>query len=148
MVIQDQLKKIGIKADVETLEKGAAIAKAQSGDFDIMEYGIWHTIGDAFLNYIAYSKNKGVGNTAFYENLEFDELVTKASMTAKMKEYKEYVKKAQNILLKDLPYAPLVALTYSIMAKPRVGDFDIVAEYPYLQDWHVRVIALEVYLKK
>jgi len=148
VIIQDQLKNVGIKADVEALEKGAAIAKAQSGDFDIMEYGIWHTIGDAFLSYIAYSKNKGVGNMAFYENPEFDELLLKASMTANMKEYKEYVKKAQDILLKDLPYVPLVALTYSMMAKPRVGDFDIVAEYPYLQDWHARVIALEVYLKK
>ena len=149
VIIQDQLKKVGIKVVVETLEKGTALAKAESGDFDIMEYGIWYTTGDGFLNFIAYSKNKGVGNNAFYENPEFDELITKASMIAKIDEYKEYVKKAQDILLKDLPYVPLVALTDSMMAKPLVGGLDnIVLEYPYWKDWHARVIALEVYLKK
>jgi len=147
VIIQDQLKKAGIKVNVETLEKGAAIAKAQSGDFDIMEFGITHSIGAAFLNYIGHSENKGLINTAFYKNPEFDELMIKAAGTAEMEKYKEYVKKAQDILLRDLPYVPLVTLMDSIMAKPRMVVDNLFFEYPNCIDnpW---VIALEAYLKK
>ena len=78
-----------------------------------------------------------------------NELILKASMTAEMKEYTEYVKKTQNILLKDLPYAPLVSLTNSMIAKPRVGGLDdIVLDYPYWTDWHVYALAFNVCLKK
>jgi len=148
VIIQDQLKKVGIKVNVETLEKGTAIAKFQSGNFDIGEYGTYHTIGGECVDWLGYSKNKGVGNIASYDNPEFDELIIKILTAAGMKEYMEYVKKAQNILLEDLPYVPLVALANSMMAKPHVGGLDTVAEYTFWRDRHVCVIALEVYLKK
>jgi len=144
VIIQDQLKEVGIKVDLEILEKGAAIAKAQAGNFDIMEFGIWYTFGDGFLNFIAYSKNKGIGNVAFYENPKFDEIITKAPTAKTPEEYQKYVKEAQEILLEDLPYAPLVALTDKMLAKPRVGGLDKVNEHPW---WDTRVMALEMYIK-
>jgi peptide/nickel transport system substrate-binding protein len=148
VIIKDQLGKVGINVNVEALEKGAAIAKGQAGDFDIMEFGVGFTTGDLFLNYIAYSKNIGVGNLAFYENSKFDELMVKASMIADIDEFNENLKKAQDILLEDLPFVPLVALTNSMMAKLEVGGLDTVVEYPFWYDWHVRVLGLEIFFKK
>jgi len=149
VIIQDQLKKVGIKADAEILEVGTAVAKAQSGDFDLMVCGVTDILGDQLLKFLAHSASIGAGNMAFYENPEVDELLLKASMSTKMEEYKEYVKKAQDILLKDLPYVSLVGRKKSMITKLRVGGLDdIIVEYPYWSDWHARVIALEVYLKK
>jgi len=145
VVIQQQLQEIGIKVNLEVLEKGSAIAKAQEGDYDIMEYGIWFTQGDGFLNFIAHSKNQGIGNVAFYSNPKVDELLEKAAITSDLEEYYQYVKEAHELILEDLPYVPLVVLTDRMVAKQRVKGLDKVLEHPW---WDTKLMALEIYIEE
>jgi len=145
VVIQQQLQEVGIKINLDVLEKGSAIAKAEEANYDIMEYGIWFTQGDGFLNFIAYSKNQGIGNIAFYANPKVDELLQKAATTSDLDEYYQYVKETQELLLDDLPYAPLVVLTDRMVAKNRVGGLEKVVEHPW---WDTKLMALELYIKE
>ncbi|MBA7591083.1 Oligopeptide-binding protein AppA [subsurface metagenome] len=149
VVIQDQLKKVGIKVDIEILEFGAVSAKVQSGDFDMHLAAIGNLAGGDLLTKLTDPKTMGMINRAFYENPEVAELLLKATASINIKEYKEYLKKAQNIVLEDLPYVPLITAMNSMMANLRVGGLDnLYGEYPHCRLLHGHVIALEAYLKK
>jgi len=144
VVIQDNLKEIGIKANIEMLEAGTAIEKAQKGDFDmiIMTYG-W-PYADGFLKLLAHSGSKGVSNFAFYDNPTFDELLEKAESATTFDEYETYIKEAQNVLLEDLPVVPLAVSTRTMAGKLRVKGLDKVNKHPW---WDTRVMSLEVYIE-
>jgi peptide/nickel transport system substrate-binding protein len=149
VVIQDQLKKVGIKVDTEILEFGAGLAKVQSGDSDMSLTTLGNVAGVDLLTKLSDPKSMGMLNWAFYENPEVAELLPKANASINIKGYKEYLKKAQNIVLEDLPYVPLVTTMNSMIANLRVGGLDnLYGEYPHCRLLHGHVIALEAYLKK
>jgi len=142
VIIQDNLKEIGIKVNIEMLEVGTAIEKAQKGDFDMFLVGYGWPYADGFLKLLAHSSAKGVSNIAFYENPKFDELLAKAESTTSFDEYKKYIKEAQDVLLEDLPVVPLTTTTSTMAAKIHVKGLDKVNKHPW---WDTRVISLEVY---
>lgn len=111
VIIQDQLKKIGINVEIKIFEFGAYISKTalpnkelyflswnSSGDGDVALYPLFHS-----------SQHGAPGNRSFYSNKEVDKLLDKARVSVDEEERKSLYKEVQNILQEDLA---IYALAY------------------------------------
>lgn len=110
VILQDQLKQIGIDLEVEIIEWGAYLDKLARGEQDIFLLG-WSSSpdGDSALYALFHSKHQGSGgNRTFYENKKVDELLDAARKSTNQEERNGYYKELQNILQEDLPMFVLV----------------------------------------
>lgn len=111
VIIQDQLKKIGINVEIKIFEFGAYVSKTalpnkelyflswnSSGDGDVALYPLFHS-----------SQHGAPGNRSFYSNKEVDKLLDKARVSVDEEERKSLYKEVQNILQEDLA---IYALAY------------------------------------
>lgn len=111
VIIQDQLKKIGINVEIKIFEFGAYVSKTalpnkelyflswnSSGDGDVALYPLFHS-----------SQHGAPGNRSFYSNKEVDKLLDKARVSVDEEERKSLYKEIQNILQEDLA---IYALAY------------------------------------
>ncbi len=111
VIIQDQLKKIGINIEIKIFEFGAYVSKTaipnkelyflswnSSGDGDVALYPLFHS-----------SQHGAPGNRSFYSNKEVDKLLDKARVSVDEEERKSLYKEVQNILQEDLA---IYALAY------------------------------------
>lgn len=111
VIIQDQLKKIGINVEIKIFEFGAYVSKTalpnkelyflswnSSGDGDVALYPLFHS-----------SQHRAPGNRSFYSNKEVDKLLDKARVSVDEEERKSLYKEVQNILQEDLA---IYALAY------------------------------------
>lgn len=111
VIIQDQLKKIGINVEIKIFEFGAYVSKTalpnkelyflswnSSGDGDVALYPLFHS-----------SQHGAPGNRSFYSNKKVDELLDKARVSVNEEERRSLYKEVQNILQEDLA---IYALAY------------------------------------
>ena len=104
VIIQDQLKKIGINVEIKIFEFGAYVSKTalpnkelyflswnSSGDGDVALYPLFHS-----------SQHGAPGNRSFYSNKEVDKLLDKARVSVDEEERRSLYKEVQNILQEDL----------------------------------------------
>lgn len=111
VIIQDQLKKIGINVEIKIFEFGAYVSKTalpnkelyflswnSSGDGDVALYPLFHS-----------SQHGAPGNRSFYSNKKVDELLDKARVSVNEEERTTLYKEVQNILQEDLA---IYALAY------------------------------------
>lgn len=111
VIIQDQLKKIGINVEIKIFEFGAYVSKTalpnkelyflswnSSGDGDVALYPLFHS-----------SQHGAPGNRSFYSNKEVDKLLDKARVSVDEEERRSLYKEVQNILQEDLA---IYALAY------------------------------------
>lgn len=111
VIIQDQLKKIGINLEIKIFEFGAYVSKTalpnkelyflswnSSGDGDVALYPLFHS-----------SQHGAPGNRSFYSNKEVDKLLDKARVSVDEEERRSLYKEVQNILQEDLA---IYALAY------------------------------------
>lgn len=111
VIIQDQLKKIGINVEIKIFEFGAYVSKTalpnkelyflswnSSGDGDVALYPLFHS-----------SQHGAPGNRSFYSNKEVDKLLDKARVSVDEEERRSLYKEVQNILQENLA---IYALAY------------------------------------
>lgn len=111
VIIQDQLKKIGINVEIKIFEFGAYVSKTalpnkelyflswnSSGDGDVALYPLFHS-----------TQHGAPGNRSFYSNPKVDELLDRARVSVDEEERKSLYKEVQNILQEDLA---IYALAY------------------------------------
>lgn len=109
VIIQDQLKKIGINVEIKVFEFGAYVSKTalpnkelyflswnSSGDGDVALYPLFHS-----------SQHGAPGNRSFYSNKKVDELLDKARVSVNEEERTTLYKEVQQILQEDLAIYPL-----------------------------------------
>ncbi|MEK4387143.1 glutathione ABC transporter substrate-binding protein [Solibacillus sp. FSL W7-1464] len=106
IMLQEELKKINVTADIEVVEWGAYLAKTAAGEHDMYILGLSNPVGDAdyFLTQLFHSKNHGdAGNRMFYTNDRVDALLDEAreeiDTTKRLALYKEI----QDILVEEAP---------------------------------------------
>ncbi|MCM2294022.1 glutathione ABC transporter substrate-binding protein GsiB [Allorhizobium sp. BGMRC 0089] len=116
--LQQQLAQVGIKVTLQALEPGQRTEWVQSAPDPKtarvrMYYAGWSSsTGEAdwalrpLLATEAWPPK--LNNTAYYSNPKVDELITKAMRTTKDDEKKTLYAEAQEQIMKDLPWAPLV----------------------------------------
>lgn len=111
VIIQDQLKKIGINVEIKIFEFGSYVSKTalpnkelyflswnSSGDGDVALYPLFHS-----------TQHGAPGNRSFYSNPEVDKLLDEARVSVDENKRTELYKEVQDILQEDLA---IYALAY------------------------------------
>ncbi len=110
VILQDQLKQIGIDVQIEILEWGSYLDRVAKGEHDMFILG-WSSSADSdsAMYALFHSKNLGgAGNRTFYKNAKVDELLDKARESTVPEDRIKYYKELQNIIQEDLPMFALV----------------------------------------
>ena len=113
VVIQDNLKAIGINVEIKTYQWASYVAfvenPAQEKGMFLMAWNIANDDPDELLYPLYHSSQIDAHtNVVFYKNEEFDNLISKARETTDKEKRIELYKKAQDIIQEDLPHYTLV----------------------------------------
>jgi len=127
--IQSQVKEnLGITLNLKPMEWGAFLTYIRGGDAHQMFLLGWsgNADPDGILYPLFHSKNFGAaGNRAFYKNDKVDELLLKAQTTVKQDDRKPLYLEAQDIIIKDAPWAPIRHGINSAALSKKVQGFKI-----------------------
>lgn len=106
-IVQNQLKEIGIEAEVKVIEWGAYLDGTANGEHDMFILG-WVTVtGDPDYGLYALfhsSQHGAAGNRTFYSNARVDELLDTARGTADPAAREAAYKEAQEIIRDEAPW--------------------------------------------
>lgn len=126
VILQDQLKQIGIDVAVETLEWGAYLDGTARGEHDMFILG-WGTVTrdpDYGITALVSSKTHGgAGNRTFYSNPKVDELLDLGRAELNVEKRKEIYKEVQEAIRKELPMYMIAYPTYNVITKKDVKNF-------------------------
>jgi peptide/nickel transport system substrate-binding protein len=130
-VIQQMLKDVGIKIEIESLELNTLLEQLKQGQFQ-MTTSQWAVgnqdplfLRDLFATDESPDVKQGGRNRSRYSNSEFDKIIENA-ITAKDKlKAKEFYAKAQTITARDSPYITLWYPGNSVIAGKRIGNIKI-----------------------
>ncbi|CAN5523581.1 ABC transporter substrate-binding protein [soil metagenome] len=107
IVVQEQLKQIGIEAEMNLLDTGTMGQTVYvDNDFDLAVTGTsgWVDPGSVFLDNFRTGEN---GNFVGYSNAEVDELIAQGAAATDLEERGATYRRIQEILLEDLPWVNL-----------------------------------------
>lgn len=110
VILQDQLKQIGIDLEVEIIEWGAYLDKLARGEQDMFLLG-WSSSPDcdSALYALFHSKHHGSGgNRTYYTNPRVDELLDLARASTNQEERNKYYGEIQEIIQEELPMFVIV----------------------------------------
>lgn len=123
-IIQDQLRKAGIRVNISSREWGTFYDDIRKGDFQIFSLR-WVGISDPDIYYYIMSSDSfppNGANRGRYSNPEVDDLIHKARRTTERDERKELYCKIQKILNEELPYIHLWYHSNIIITTDRVKN--------------------------
>lgn len=134
IIIQDELKQIGIDVTIETLEWGAYLDGTARGDHEMFLLG-WTTVTrDADYGIAALTSSEtqgGAGNRSFYSNPELDKLLKAGKVEMDPEKRKEIYKKAQEIIRDDIPMYMILYPTQVVATQKNVKGFKLGTMYSY-----------------
>ena len=113
VIIQDNLKKIGINAEIKTFQWAAYVSTIENPNIIkplfIMSWNISNDDPDEVLYPLYHSSQIDAHtNVVFYKNEKFDNLISEARETTDKEKRIELYKKAQDIIQEELPHYTLV----------------------------------------
>ncbi|MDX1085262.1 ABC transporter substrate-binding protein [Sinorhizobium meliloti] len=116
------LGQIGIPVSVTQLDPGALDARTASqaqggGNWDLLISGAWLTPSAPDL--LVLGEANHTSNTSYWQNSEFEQLVSQVKSTADLKKSKALVDKAVRLIYQEAPY---VMLAYPMMLDARRKD--------------------------
>ena len=127
VILQDQLKQIGIDVQIEVLEWGSYLDRVAKGEHDMFILG-WSSSADSdsAMYALFHSKNLGgAGNRTFYKNPKVDELLDKAKMTTDPEERKKLYEEIQLLIVDDAPDIMLYNRILAVGAQKNIKGLNI-----------------------
>ncbi|WP_230530827.1 peptide ABC transporter substrate-binding protein [Microvirga roseola] len=124
VAIADQWKQLGVETSfINTDGKTHFAHLRDGGDFDIARYGWIADYSDPnnFL-FLLKSDSKGF-NYGKYNNPEFDKLLEDAAKELDLEKRADIMKKAEAILMKDMPWIPIMYYGKSNLISPKIKGF-------------------------
>lgn len=109
LLIAEHLKKVGIEVTVQPYEWGTFFRDIRTGNFQLFSL-TWVGVSDPDIFYYAFHSSQGPPNGANrgnYANPEIDRLVVEARQALDRGRRTKLYYQIQEILNRDLPYAPL-----------------------------------------
>lgn len=122
---------LGIELQLENVDFQVKLDREKAGDYNISRAG-W--IGDYIdpMTFIDLWVSDGAFNDAKYNNPEYDRLVKESKATTDQKIRMENMRKAEQMLMADMPVVPVYFYTMPYAQKPYVtGVFKPLNRYPY-----------------
>jgi peptide/nickel transport system substrate-binding protein len=109
-VIQESFSKIGVKANIKSVDWATYLDKAAKGEFDAYMLGWTGDNGDAdnFLYTLLDKDSIGANNYSYYKNDQLHDILIKAQTETDQAKRNELYKQAQVIIHDDAPWVPLV----------------------------------------
>jgi peptide/nickel transport system substrate-binding protein len=139
--IQRNLKEVGIDMELQTSEWISYLANYTNGmqaDVGMNQMSSGRT-SPFFLAIIAHSAFKAPGgfNSGYYVNPQLDEMMNKASTATDSKVANDNWKKAEEMIMDDAAFAPVVNDSAPYVVSPRVHGFVVPAEewYSLMSVW-------------
>lgn len=125
VILQDQLKQIGIDLEVEIMEWGAYLDQLSRGKHDMFLLGwVASPDCDVFMYALFHSSNLGsAGNRTYYVNTRMDELLDAGRTNNDQAQRNIFYKEAQEIVQEDLPMYILVYPFVNAAAQKNIKDF-------------------------
>lgn len=123
---------LGIEIGLENVEFQVKLDREQSGDYQISRAG-W--IGDFMdpLTFLDLWWSDSAFNDVKYNNPQYDELIKTAKSTNDQKVRMEAMKKAEKMLMEDMPVIPVYFYTQPYTVKPNVtGIIKVPVRYPII----------------
>ncbi|QTD40937.1 glutathione ABC transporter substrate-binding protein [Sporosarcina sp. Te-1] len=128
VLVQEELKKVNIEADINVMEFGAYLDKTAAGEHDMFILGWSNSTGDADYGLYAlfHSSQKGdPGNRSFYENPEVDKLLEEGRRESDPAKRIEIYNKVQEHLIEDAPMVYLIHTEYLTGVSNKIKGFSI-----------------------
>jgi len=141
IIVQSQLKQVGIDVKVETAEVGATYDRARAGTFDIGIFRNTWWLAQPYLTFLTHSVNIPSSNFSRWPNPELDKVLDAASNALDDAERERALQRVQRIIVESAVWVPLVSNTNLLAAKKSVGGLEALAQHPW---WpvHLRALAL------
>lgn len=123
--MQEDLAKVGIKAEIISYDWATYLEKASKGEADAFLLGWTSDNGDAdnFLYTLLSTNAIGSNNYTYYSNKKLDEILLKAQKTTDPEKRTEFYKKAQEIVHEDAPWVPIVHSTPALAGVENLKGF-------------------------
>jgi len=141
VIVQSQLRQVGIDVKVETAEVGATYDRARAGNFDIGIFRNTWWLAQPYLTFLTHSVNIPSSNFSRWPNPVLDKALDTASNALDDAEREKALQFAQRIIVESAVWVPLVSNTNLLAAKKSVGGLEVLAQHPW---WpvHLRALAL------
>lgn len=124
-LIQESLSKIGVTANIQSVEWATYLDKAAKGEFDMFMLGWTGDNGDPdnFIYTLLDKDSIGSNNYAYYSNDELHDILIQAQTEPEQEKRNELYRKAQEIIHDDAPWVPLVHSTPLLAAAKDVANY-------------------------
>lgn len=134
LIIQQQLKEIGLELDIQQMENSAYIEKifSDSGDYDMYMMG-YAAVGDP--DNVVAGMFDGTWTQNLYNSEQAKELWVKGRSTSNPEERAAVYKELQQQLYKDMATYPLAFPNYIFAVKSNVKGADAIKTAPIFEDF-------------
>ncbi|PLR96940.1 ABC transporter substrate-binding protein [Bacillus sp. T33-2] len=124
-VIQESFNKIGVKANIQSVDWTTYLEKAKKGEFDAYMLGWTGDNGDPdnFLYTLLDKDSIGSNNYSYYSNDQLHDILIQAQTETDQAKRNELYKQAQVIIHDDAPWVPLVHSTPLLAASKDVANY-------------------------
>jgi peptide/nickel transport system substrate-binding protein len=141
-LVQQNLKKINVEMTIKNMPASVVWGDyTVKSEFDTLMVG-WDALlypdpdyGDRIISKSIPAKGGSGSNYVQYENPEIDDLCAKGVATLKQEDRKAIYDRIQEILLEDMPFAPVFAYQTIVGVKDRVGGY-ILNPYTPINTWN------------
>ena len=121
VVLQTQLKKVGIRMNIEQIETATLLARTPKGEHDAILIGYGWPDAD-ILYYFFHSSRMASTNRVHFSNPEIDRLLEAGRITVDPGKRLQMYRQLQETLLQQAPWIPLASPYTITLAHPWVHD--------------------------
>ncbi len=142
LLVEENLERIGIRAEPRFVEWGTLLALETRGDFDaIVSRWIEPTLIDLDELWRTPPGDGPTLNSGGYSNPEVDRLLDAAAEAISFSEQKPIFDRIQELIVEDQPYTFLAETTrlVGVRSSIRGAEFNAATPYFNLEDWYVNV---------
>lgn len=126
VVVQEQLRVIGISAEIKTVEAGNYYAATGAGEQDLFILSKTSIDPDSMLRAMYHTEAFGLsGNRSFWATPETDEKINQASITLEPQKAQELYREIQTIVAQQLPLIPLMIENLNAGMQSNVKGFEL-----------------------
>ena len=126
VILQDQLKQIGIDVAIETLEWGAFLDGTARGEHEMYILGWVNTARDPDMYELVSSSTMGAaGNRAFYSDPEMDKMLEAGKVELDPEKRKEIYKEIQIKIRKDIPMYMIAYPLQNVVTQKNIKNFKL-----------------------
>ena len=128
VILQDQLKQIGIDLTIETVEWGAFLDGTARGDHEMFLLG-WGTVTRdpdyGIYELVSTSTMGSAGNRSFYSNPTVDKLLEEGRTELDPEKRKAIYKEIQEIIRKDIPMYMIIYPLQNVVTQKNIKNFKL-----------------------